>query len=227
MIKLSSLIIPYPTVLLYVLSYLNVASEEYWTKVRSYKNGNSVLHMLAENEDYSVVKAYIDHLGKLDENCRLGSLNKRNRKGETAFFLAQEKRVKQLLGWSNEQTGWYHLSTPPTVLIMGCKTRYPWFDELMSKFSNMLSNQLKVNPITLPDLKKEEILREIEKTHLQTNMSALIVFYSAHGFSGFVQTKDDDDDYMRIQEILNAMCQHDFEDKPKVSLLHLYCKKLL
>lgn len=150
----------------------------------------------------------------LGEKHRLDALNKKNRRGETAYFTAKSDKIRELLGWSKQQEGFYHLSTPPTVLVMYSTTLRQDFDREIEDLLEVLRSELNIVPtVDEADLSSDEIVTKIKEAQMQANMSALIVFYAAHGFSGHVQTKDG---FMRIQTILDAMCHKTLQNKPKV-----------
>ena len=180
-----------------------------------YKNGNTLLHCLAEKNCYDLIRKYLEILEKSSQPCRQAALNETNRIGETAFSLATCESVKKLLEWSEEQKGFYYLSTPPTVLLMYSTSDRPGFDTEVMDFIDFLQNDvLMVDPIVAdPNPFGFQLLNAIDCAARQPNVSALIVIYMSHGFKGYVETRDCP---LRIGYILDKMCNPCLHGKPKV-----------
>ena len=147
-----------------------------------YRNGDTVLHILAkQNENADIIKRFLNGLESFNPQCRIDALDKRNRRGETSYSVARSDGVRKFLWWSEYQDGFYYLSTPPVVLVMYSTTGRPYFDGEIRQLLDVLKSELKVDPILPhPDLSKEEILSEINSIEADRHhqASALIVFYN-------------------------------------------------
>ena len=176
---------------------------------KRYKNGGTIIHLLAEKRDHTRLHKLLQ---AFDDRQRQEILPYIDKSEKTAFEVARSYEIRQLLGWSSSQEGFYHLPTPPVVLIMYSTEDRQGAEEERMELSKVFPD-FNVDVRERRDLRKQQMLDEIRMAQMKDDISALIVIIMSHGVHGAVCASDGD---VRIQDILRQMCAPFLKGKPKV-----------
>lgn len=174
-----------------------------------YKNDNTILHLLAERNDFALVKKLLSSVSSKHRNELLAS---RNRNSRTPLAVAKSKPMKTLLEWSELQQDYYYLATPPVVLIMHTTEGGSRGESAREALETALK-KFEVQVITRQDLTKGDMMDAIREAQEYENLSALMVVVMSPGEQGIVQAADG---AVEIDEILLQMCSPCLKHKPKV-----------
>jgi len=203
-----------------------------------------MMQMAAKEEQLKVMTS-IDRVRELDravkdQLCSFYGVGEhsvlRQSLDETPSTAAKHPHIKQLIDWSEKQSGFYYLPVQPTVVIFYNEEDRKEGAAEEAEALKAAFTELGINPIVVKDFTSEDILGiegHIRKAQDTKPLSCLFIIIMAHGKKGVVfevdkrkrpenrsiNVTDSDDGSIEINDILRQMASCGLDGVPKVLVL--------